>query len=398
MIEQSVIQAAKSVDEHIILEHFGWKTYENGTRILCPNMWHHDTKPTVSVNKNNTCRCFSCGNTFDSILLYRRLAQKVDGNFMKFPDAVEKVLELGKANQINCNMNQLVNSSYQASVTSTTSSGKTPYDIALRYSRNLNKRELAYLHGRGIILYDSIVYQGNVFAITDVDNGILNASSIQDKIYWEEIKNQGTHYKGIFPILRQNRIQLRGNLYQGIDYLLYHINYDYSDDEDLQRNSIYLGNTEERHLIIKKSIDDSHIKQTLGPSDFVWIAEGITQGRAGDIYICEGMEDALSFTMHGYRSVSLNSVSNLNSFIEYLDKKYKPRPKERFVIAFDHDNAGEKGTNELISFFEAYNSKNKGNYFKQFHYGVCDYPKEYHDINDYWVARMFGGFTISNVS
>ena len=109
--------------------------------------------------------------------------------------------------------------------------------------------------------------------------------------------------------------------------------------------------------------------------------------RNKDIYICEGMEDALSCAMNGIKSISLNSIANLKSLIHYLSEEHVPHHNERFVICFDHDDAGRKATEELKGFFEAYNQNplNK----QRYDYAALDYPQEFHDINDYWKSRVF---------
>ena len=58
------------------------------------------------------------------------------------------------------------------------------------------------------------------------------------------------------------------------------------------------------------------------------------------------MEDALSYVQNGERAVSLNSISNLTSFTQFLAKNYCQLKKWEFVISFDHDNAVKCVRNE----------------------------------------------------
>ena len=95
--------------------------------------------------------------------------------------------------------------------------------------------------------------------------------------------------------------------------------------------------------------------------------------------------DVAYVVQNGYKVVSLNSVNNIHSFIHYLESNFKPRPKLTFIMAFDHDEAGEKAGKELEKFFQDYNSSHK----RQYQYAFCDYPEHYHDINDYWVSRVY---------
>ena len=91
--------------------------------------------------------------------------------------------------------------------------------------------------------------------------------------------------------------------------------------------------------------------------------------------------------MFGINILSLNSIANLKSLIHYLSEEHVPHHNERFVICFDHDDAGRKATEELKGFFEAYNQNplNK----QRYDYAALDYPQEFHDINDYWKSRVF---------
>lgn len=66
--------------------------------------------------------------------------------------------------------------------------------------------------------------------------------------------------------------------------------------------------------------------------------------------ITEGEFDCLSFETLGINAMALCSVNNSNKFIELnkpLDKKY--------ILALDNDEAGQKTTAELISYFEKNN-------------------------------------------
>ena len=124
-----------------------------------------------------------------------------------------------------------------------------------------------------------------------------------------------------------------------------------------------------------------------GTSDFTWLAEGVVN-KNHKIYICEGMEDALSYVQNNERAVSLNSISNINSFMDYLDKHYKRMKKWEWVISFDHDAGGEKAKQKLLDFFQAYNQQHPK---YPYQYAVCKYPDTFHDINDYWKDKLSKG-------
>lgn len=98
------------------------------------------------------------------------------------------------------------------------------------------------------------------------------------------------------------------------------------------------------------------------------------------------MEDALTFTMNRKKGISLNSVSNVKSLTDYLEKEYRPYHNERFVISLDHDRGGQEAAQEIIQFFETYNQSAKR---YKYRYDICNYAEQHHDINDYWKAKVF---------
>ena len=139
----------------------------------------------------------------------------------------------------------------------------------------------------------------------------------------------------------------------------------------------------ERNMVIKKSLDATHQKQALGEIDFCFITEGMD--KKGDIYVCEGMEDALSFIQNKHKAISLNSIANLQSFINHLEHNHERYKKNRFVISLDHDEAGKIATQKLVDFFQSYNQQHSK---YPYEYGICQYPENFHDINDYWVSKI----------
>lgn len=389
MIDKQTIQSAKEADLNNILDEFEWEVFEYG-KIRCPHPDHEDKNPSCSYHgKNNKYKCFSCGRSFDAIDLYQCLAEKVNGRSVPFYRAVEEVLLLdGKpANSSNHSGNNHAYGSMKGNRGSGNSGqGNSPFDIVLSNSRPMTGYELNYLHDRGIMLYDAYVYEGKVHTAKRLEEALQKEADPQEIQKINDIKNKGTFYEGIAPILKKNRIQIKHNYWQGVNSILYLVDYDYYDDEELQDYALFLTDTE-RHMAVQKTLDGQHVKRALGTSDFIWIAEGIgDNSHTEDIYICEGMEDALTYTMHGKRSISLNSIENVKSLTAFLSKNYRAHPYERFVISLDHDNWGQRASQELIQFFEAYNQNTKR---YKYQYAVCHYAEQYHDINDYWKAKVF---------
>lgn len=381
MIEDNVIKAAKAVDINKVLDKFNWGTDITGTFILCPNPLHDDHNPSVSINrKDNTCRCFTCrkgeGITFDTINLYQSLCEKVDGRRIPFPQAVKEVLALDGMTLNQTMKNIGINQGKKQNT------NKSAFDTVIGNSKPLTGYELNYLHNRGIMLYDAYVYMGKVYTKQSIDKELQSTTDKQRIEELEQIKQEGKFFKGIAPILKANRIQIKHNYWQGVNSIIYLVSYDCSEDEELEKLHFLMDT--ERNMAIKKSMDSAHQKQALGESDFCFITEGMD--KKGDIYITEGIEDALCYTMNGEKSISLNSVANVKFLIEYLKNNHSRFKRNRLIISLDHDEAGEIATQRLVDFFEAYNQQHPKH--SSYEYGICQYPEKFHDINDYWVSKI----------
>ena len=399
MIDRETIKAVKAVDMNIIFDEFNWEKDRYG-RVRCPHPNHNDSTPSCTFSESrNTCKCFGCGETFDTIDLYQCLCEKVNGRVVPFYKAVEEILKLedmakgsGGNVAINNSSSQACgyqfggNKSSQSNVQVTNGNNITPYEMIVGNSKLLTGYELNYLHDRGIMLYDSYVYDKKIYTSQNIDKALQTETDQNEINRLNERKARGTFYKGIAPILKANRIQIKHNYWEGVNSIIYLVDYEADDEDDLCLDKFYMNT--ERHMAVQKSLDGSHTKRALGASDFNFITKGMEHNSNRDIYICEGMEDALSCSVNGIKSISLNSIANLKSLIHYLSEEHVPHCNERFVICFDHDGAGRKATEELKGFFEAYNQNLLKN--QKYDYAALDYPQEFHDINDYWKSRLFG--------
>lgn len=399
MIDKETIQAAKAVDMNIIFHEFKWAKDRYGN-IKCPKPDHEDNTPSCAFSApKNACRCFRCSESFDTIELYRNLSEKVNGRTVPFYKAVKEILELdavengstaitnsssqNKGNQSGSNRS--LQSNVQAG-NGSNNRNSSPYEMIIHNSRPLTGYELNYLHSRGIMLYDSFVYGKEVHTVQSIDKALKTETNQNEINRLNEIKNNGTFHKGISTLLTLNKIQIKHNFWQGVNSIIYLVDYDANEEEDLFCAKFFMDT--ERHMAVQKSLDGNHFKRALGEANFNFITQGFELSKNKDIYICEGIEDSLSCSMNGIRSISLNSIANLKSLIHYLTEEYVPHYyNERFVICFDHDEAGRKATQELKEFFEAYNQNPCNRY--NYSYAVCDYPQQFHDINDYWKSRVF---------
>ena len=369
------IQAAKSVDMFKILEYFEWET--DGYKTRCPEPDHEDRNPSAVINSNNTIHCFCCDKTMDAITVYQNLSEKVCGVSVGFRGTVAELLHLD-------DMVLTIPSTANSRQYKKQSVGSEDlYEKVLNNSRALTGYELNYLHSRGIMLYDSYIYNGNVHTAMSIVKALKNETDPQKIQELNEIKNNGVFYKGIAPILQANKISIKHNYYQGINKILYHIEY---SDEDLGDGVKFMKGTS-RKMMVGKSLDTEHQKLAYGNIDFCFITEGVRGIKRGcDIYLCEGIEDSLTYAMNHVRSISLNSTANVKSLINFLEHHNNRFKTQRFLISLDHDDGGRKATQELVDFFEDYNRRNPKNPYR---YDIVDFPEQFHDINDYWVSKVF---------
>ena len=378
LLNENVIQAAKSVDMFKILEHFDWET--DGYKTRCPEPDHEDRNPSAVINSNNTIHCFSCGKTMDAITVYQNLSEKVCGVSVGFRRTVAELLHLD-------DMVLTIPTTANSRQYKKQNSGDADlYERVLNNSKPLSGYELNYLHSRGIMLYDSYVYQNKVHTVMSIDKALDTETDPQKIQELNEIKGKGTFYKGIAPILKANRIQVKHNYYNGTNSIIYFVDYDYDDDEDLQDYAKFMKDTS-RKMMVGKSLDIAHNKMAYGNLDFCFITECFTtRVKCCDIYITEGFEDSLVYAMNHLRSISLNSTSNVKSLIDFLEHHHNRFKTQRFLISLDHDDGGRKATQELVDFFEDYNRRNP---MHPYRYDVVNFPEQFHDINDYWVSKVF---------
>ena len=215
------------------------------------------------------------------------------------------------------------NKSSQSNVQVTNGNNITPYEMIVGNSKLLTGYELNYLHDRGIMLYDSYVYDKKIYTAQNIDKALQTETDQNEINRLNERKARGTFYKGIAPILKANRIQIKHNYWEGVNSIIYLVDYEADDEDDLCLDKFYMNT--ERHMAVQKSLDGSHTKRALGASDFNFITKGMEHNSNRDIYICEGMEDALSCSVNGIKSISLNSIANLKSLIHYLSEEHVPR-------------------------------------------------------------------------
>lgn len=380
MVTKEMILEAKQVPMLAVLDAFDWKTDSTGQFILCPSAEHDDKHPSVAINYgNNTCTCFSCwknGRGFDTISVYQCLSEKVNGKEVPFPQAVEEILQLDSTAVVGRSHMKYVQNSEEK---------REKYEKFIQASKQFTKYEISYLNDRGIFLFSSWVYQGKVYSVQNVQDALKMETDPLKIKELMEIQQNGKFYRGILSILKKNKINVRHIFNPGnkVNSIIYYVKYDYDNDEELQGKETFFVGTS-RDMAVVKGMDTQHNKITLGNSDFYFITEGL--GTSKDVYICEGIEDALTYCLHGKKAISLNSTTNMGSLIDYLEGADNWVRGHRFILNLDNDKGGQKATAELVKWFEEWNSKHPQ---KQYEYAICNVPQGYKDINDYWVDKVF---------
>jgi len=81
------------------------------------------------------------------------------------------------------------------------------------------------------------------------------------------------------------------------------------------------------------------------PGDHAGIFNAECLHASSEIIICEALIDALTFWVHGFRNVT--SAYGVNGFTDEMLAAFKAHNIKRALIAFDRDEAGDKGAEEL---------------------------------------------------
>ncbi|MBU3200303.1 toprim domain-containing protein [Clostridium estertheticum] len=93
------------------------------------------------------------------------------------------------------------------------------------------------------------------------------------------------------------------------------------------------------------------------------------------IFVVEGWADALSLEALGYSAIALNSTSNVNKFIEELQKNKDIIKNKSFIIAGDNDPSGLRMNEKLIQFAQK----------EDINIAIFPLVKKYNDINNYLI-------------
>lgn len=119
----------------------------------------------------------------------------------------------------------------------------------------------------------------------------------------------------------------------------------------------------------KRALDNEKpkYKNPAAPVEFFNI-DYIHQGEKGPVFLTEGIFDALTFEMKGYKAISINSADNASKLLELI-KKTPGAENIIFLSAFDNDGAGSEAAAKLP--------------FKR-----LEIPKNFKDMNEWYMAEL----------
>ena len=334
---ESYKQQVKSIDFAKVLISLGIEITKSG-QFCCP--FHNDTHPSAIISSGkNQGYCTVCSSYTHKNFMFDTIDIVKEVKGLNYYQAIEYLLKLD-----NIDIKYEPVKKYEKKITR--ESKNNDIQIILDNCKSINKYDLDYLkYNRGLLIYDEENFKG--------------------------IK------KGIRDVLVKNNIAIYSNYYNDTNKLVYHFKYD-------EENYPYYENLNEEFLIVKKrdNFDNTNIpkSQNVGTTCPKFI---FTNEREKDIYICEGIEDALSMVQAGRNAISLNSVGNVGKLIEIFEDTSRLK-WYNYIIATDKDKAGEKCKERLIEFFEKNNFKYET--FKPL--DIMYQSKGIKDVNDLWKFKL----------
>ena len=93
------------------------------------------------------------------------------------------------------------------------------------------------------------------------------------------------------------------------------------------------------------------------------------------LFITEGQFDALTIEQNKYHAISLNSVKNINTFLELVSKNINTVKNYKFKIIFDNDDSGRNASNTLFTELTKLNLNVEN----------ITFSPNYHDVNEFYL-------------
>lgn len=166
-------------------------------------------------------------------------------------------------------------------------------------------------------------------------------------------------------------------------YNIFYSNNIYTDAEKKERIVIPIYHKKEPISYVARAIGEAKQKVLNSAGEQIPLnIDYIMQDAEGDklIYICEGWADALSIEQEGKKAIALHSTQNIKKIIEAIKNNIDTASQYVYCFCLDNDKAGEDATEK--AFAELEELKKQG---KKIKYCKIDFPKEYKDINEYYI-------------
>lgn len=336
MNNKELREIAKQVDFETVLNFCDIGVTRTG-HFCCPfhkNGNERHPSARINYNKNKGC-CFVCKNERNQFLTFDTIDLVIHCKNVDYKTAIKILIELsGK----KIDMNNKPYKRYEIRADENSSKDVTD---KLKKCVVMQKYQKDYLNNRGIYLEDR--------------NG----------------------YKGIKDILIKNNIAIYHKYEFNCNKIVYHFKH---DDE----NCPYYETSNEPFLIIKKTdcFDNEAIPKAMNYGSvypkFIFVDE-----KQKDIYICEGIEDALSMVQAGRNAVTINSANNVDRLIEVFEDNSR-LSNYKFIIATDMDEKGIECKEALIEYFEE--NRFKYDTFKPLE--IMFEQQGIKDVNDLWKLKL----------
>ena len=112
-------------------------------------------------------------------------------------------------------------------------------------------------------------------------------------------------------------------------------------------------------------------KYVKSSSNVLFNADYLDETPDQPIFLTEGIIDAITLEMLGYKAISINSATNKEQFIQEFKNREHLKP-HHFLTVLDNDDEGRNATN----------------YFKDFGFSSIDIPKQFKDVNEWFVYDL----------
>ena len=330
-------EQAKSYVKDQLKSYLESKGIDTRKPFRCLNPDHADNTPSMSFDpRRNKCKCFGCNvdyDTFDLIALdcntkggetfkkafdlYRldidhdRPAGGYGGGRRFRPVRYSTPPQNGWAGASTGTPQNAVQNAptgRQPALSIKPSPDVTALTAAIDQAHSAlmnNSNDLAYLHSRG--LTDDTIKRHKIGYSAGGQNALLQGYNEQ---FQSGSKKAGL-YRYIFPVLDNN-----GSCCYFISEIC-----DRSQTDDYNGKYMKLKNTAQR-----------------------FFNEGCISYNSGEIFVCEGVYDALSVEQSGGRAIALTGTGGKSRILEL---ESKPGTDNTYIIALDSDAAGQKAALSL---------------------------------------------------